>query len=204
VDQESPGQQAFITLASLSISLLVFAIALKYGTNIIQIPLSSWKIISGIIFILFGLTFVFPKLWEFFSGKIGLNRLGQNLMQKSRNQNSSVMGNIILGLALGPSFSGCSPAYGVLLAYIYPLPLSAAISYILIYILGLLITLAVILKLGDLVSKKFKFLIDPTNPFRKFLGVVFIAISLWIIFKHPQNIECTNDYPGLLKLLMKI
>lgn len=75
-----------------------------------------WSYVSGGILIVFGLISLFPHIRENFSLAIGLYKT-QNLLS---NHDNSVWGNILLGAALGPVFSSCSPTYAVIIALILP------------------------------------------------------------------------------------
>ena len=57
-------RRLFVVVLSLSLSIIVFTLLLKASSLLINIPQDFWKWISGGIIFFFGLTMLFPKLWD--------------------------------------------------------------------------------------------------------------------------------------------
>ena len=78
-----------------------------------------WQIISGIIVLLLGLQLLWPKLWESIS--IRFNLLGKSHIALGKAEHKGgVGGDILMGAALGPVFTSCSPTYAFIVAAVIP------------------------------------------------------------------------------------
>jgi len=109
----------YIVIGSLALSILIFTYLLKASTALIDIPPYVWSYLSGGILFGFGLTLLFPTLWEHLpfvnKGSVGANKiLGAGYQKKS------IWGDVLMGAALGPVFSTCSPTYFVIIATVLP------------------------------------------------------------------------------------
>ena len=109
-------KRILVICTSFIVSIVAFTLLLKVSTVCTGVNPMIWSYVSGTILILFGLIYVFPHIRENFSVAIGLYKT-QNLLN---NHDNSIRGNILLGAALGPVFSSCSPTYAVIIALILP------------------------------------------------------------------------------------
>src|SRR3989344_5506456 len=132
-DTTPSRRRLFVVVASLSISIVLFTLLLKASSLLINIPEDFWKWISGGIIFLFGLTMVFPSLWEKFSFANTLSLKSNKVLTKGYQKNS-IFGDIIIGASLGPIFSACSPTYFVILATVLPVSPLFGIVFILVAI----------------------------------------------------------------------
>src|SRR5690348_12917062 len=98
---------------SLGVSVILFTLLLKASTAFISVPQIFWELFSGVILVLFGLVMVFPRLWDNLGFVNTLNRSSNRLLA-SGYQKNSFLGDAIMGAALGPVFSSCSPTYFVI------------------------------------------------------------------------------------------
>ena len=75
-DEKDRLRPYFIT-GSLFVSLIIFTMLLKASTVAIGVPPEVWKIISGVIVLLFGIVTIWPTLWERIAIQLNLrsNRL---------------------------------------------------------------------------------------------------------------------------------
>src|SRR3989344_7070294 len=112
-------KRAVIIACSLGISVILFTLLLKVSSAFINVPQSTWQLISGIILIAFGLVMLFPQLWDRLGFVNLLNRSSNKLLATGYQQNS-FWGDVLMGAALGPVFSSCSPTYFVILATLLP------------------------------------------------------------------------------------
>src|SRR3989344_9027136 len=113
------SKRALVVIGSLSVSVIIFTLLLKATTIFISIPQSFWSGFSGIVIILVGLAIVFPNFWVKipFIQKISL--LG-NKAVGTGYQKKSYKGDMLIGLALGPVFTTCSPTYLFIIATALP------------------------------------------------------------------------------------
>ncbi len=178
----------YVVILSLAISIIVFTFLLKVSTAFITIPSYVWSYLSGGILVVFGLTLLFPSLWEKVPlvSKLSLNSnkaLGQGYQKKS------LLGDVLIGAALGPVFSTCSPTYFVILATVLPTSFFLGTLYLLAYVLGLALVLLLIALLGERLTKRLGGLADSRGYFKKVIGVLFVIIGLLIVLGLDKKIE---------------
>ncbi len=182
------AKRALTIVLSLGFSVLIFTLLLKVTTAFIAVPALFWQILSGGLLIFFGLVMFWPALWE----KVpGINSLYQNSnkLLGSGYQKHNFWGDVVMGLALGPVFSSCSPTYFVILAAVLPASLARGLAYLLAYIIGLCLFLFVIAYLGQKVVVWLGVASDARSWFKKTIGIIFIVIGLAVIFGLDKKLE---------------
>lgn len=179
-----------IVIASLSLSVLLFTLLLKASTIFISIPQSFWQYLSGGILILFGLFTLFESIWARIVVKLGL-REKVNSQFAVGFKKKSIWGDVIMGAALGPVFSTCSPTYFVILATVLPESYAKGIIYILTYILGLSIILFGISILGQKFVFKLEILANPKGWFKRTISIIFIVVGFGIISGFDKKLQVT-------------
>jgi cytochrome c-type biogenesis protein len=185
-----------IIITSLAISLIIFALLLKGTTTFIQIDW-LWELLSGGIIVIFGLLTVYPKLWETISINLGLSNSSQAWLENAR-KNGGFMGNVLIGFALGPIFSSCSPTYSLVIATVLPQSFLEGLLNLIAYSLGLSIMMLLIAIFGQRLVFKLKWATDPEGSFRRILGFMFIVLGLMIIFGIDKQIEAYLIENGVL------
>ncbi len=126
----------YVLIASLSLSVFVFSLLLKATTLLIDVPPSFWKIMSGGILIALGIVFLFPKVWAKITHRFGAESGSQKFLQHANSQDGYKK-YALMGTALGPVFSSCSPTYALILAIILPANFGFGLLALGMYILGL-------------------------------------------------------------------
>jgi cytochrome c biogenesis protein CcdA/thiol-disulfide isomerase/thioredoxin len=187
VSGSSKWKPVRITL-SLAFSIIAFTLLLKVSTALIGIDPFVWKVISGGIVIFFGLITLFPKIWNTISLKLGLSSSSDKLLEKA-GEKQGVIGDILMGMALGPVFASCSPTYGLILATVLPVNFAEGLLYLSVYSLGLATVLLGVSILGRKLINKLKFAANPDGLFKKFLGVLFILVGLAVITGFDKKVE---------------
>jgi cytochrome c biogenesis protein CcdA len=166
-------------LTALSISIIIFTLLLKATTALIDIPNTVWKSISGGIVAFLGLTYVFPNIWE----NAFLSRVSTvfNKLIGKGTVRGNAMGDVLVGMALGPVFTTCSPTYALILATVLPASFSLGFVYLLAYTFGLSLILFLVGYIGQSVAERLSVLSDPRGVFKKTMGIIFIlvGISIW-------------------------
>lgn len=181
-------RRTYILTTSLGFSVLIFTLLLKATTALIDIPTSTWQLISGIILITLGLFSVFPRVWDFVSMKLSLqSRTNQRLVTARSHQ--GLVGTILTGSALGPVFSSCSPFYGYVVVTVLPASFSEGLILLLAYVIGLCGTLLVIALLGQKVMGKARWLANPEGGFKKVIGLLFILVGLAVILGLDKDFQ---------------
>ncbi len=178
----------YVVVISLALSIIVFTYALKASTAFIMIPPSVWTYLSGGILLFFGLTLLFPVLWEKIPG-IAKIAGSSNKLVGSGYQKKSFWGDVIIGAALGPVFSTCSPTYFVILASVLPASFFLGTLYLFSYTLGLSLVLILIALLGQRFTNKLDALSDSQGYFKRGIGLLFVILGLAIATGYEKKLE---------------
>lgn len=174
-------------VASLAVSIVLFTLLLKATVWFIGIPFSALAIISGGIIILVGLVLLFPRAWDALSFKLGLYKT-EGLVGKARTR-QGLAGDILLGAALGPVFSSCSPTYGIIVATVLPASLAQGTVYLAVYALGLALPLLAIAYAGRAAVQKVRWLANPNGLFKRLLGLLLVLVGLTIVTGLDKQVE---------------
>lgn len=184
---DTSKKKIYTITASLGVSVIVFTLLLKVSTVFIHVPQRVWSDISGTLIVALGLITLFPALWE---GNLlnSINR-GANKLVGVGVVKNNFWGDVLVGSALGPVFSTCSPTYFVVLASVLPNNFFLGMAYLLLYVVGLCATLTVVALVGQRVLSRFDFLSNPSGVFRKIIGVVFIIVGVAVFFGIDKVVE---------------
>ncbi len=178
----------YVVVGSLALSVIVFTFILKVSTVFVEVSPEVWTYISGGILTAFGLLLVFPVLWE------GLPFMGtlsarSNALLGAGYQRKNFVGDAIVGIALGPIFTTCSPTYFVILASILPASFALGVTYILAYVLGLSLILLAIALLGQRFADRLTWASNPKGWFKRGIGILFIVLGLLIVSGYEKRLE---------------
>jgi cytochrome c biogenesis protein CcdA len=178
----------YIVVASLAASIIAFTFLLKVSSSFVMVPPYAWTYLSGGILVVFGLVLVFPGLWE---GIPGMARLSanSNKLVGAGYQKQSVWGDVIIGAALGPVFSSCSPTYFVILASVLPVSFTLGTAYLLAYVFGLSLVLLLVALLGQRFADRLTGIADSRGALKRGVGVLFIVLGLLIASGYEKRIE---------------
>lgn len=169
----------FYIILGLSSSIFIFSIILKSTTLLIDIPTHTWQMLSGTIIVLFGLTYLFPSVWERVSMALRLQERANKTSGKAL-QRQGLVGDLLLGASLGPVFSACSPTYALIVASILPATPVAGVLYLVSFIAGLAVMLTLITVFGSKLVQKLGWGINPSGRFKRILGTIFVIVGLLI------------------------
>lgn len=178
----------YIVIGSLALSILLFTYILKASTALLAIPDSAWSYLSGGILILFGLFLLFPQLWEMLPGTQRANTTANQLVGRGY-QKKSFWGDVLIGAALGPVFSSCSPTYFVILATVLPASFFLGTLYLLTYIAGLVLVLLLIAVLGQRLTKRLQFAADSRSLLKRGIGGLFLLVGIFIMTGYDKKVE---------------
>jgi len=177
-----------IIAASLAVSVIVFTLLLKATTALLGVPAMFWQVVAGGIVLLLGLQFLWPKLWESVSARFNL--LGKSNIALGRAERyGGAGGAILMGAALGPVFSSCSPTYALIVATVLPASFLTGFSYLVAYALGMCATLLLVAYLGRAFADKLGWLSNPNGWFKKVIGGLLIAVGLAVIFGLDKDLQ---------------
>lgn len=172
-------RRPLIIAASLAVSLIIFTLLLKVSTVFINIPPMAINYLSGGIIIAIGLLTLFPSIYEQILIRTGIQSRSQKLLGQGMTK-KGILGPVIIGAALGPVFSSCSPVYAYILATILPTSFTQAFVYIIAYVLGLSIMLLLVGYYGQKFISKVTWAADPKGWFQRSVAVVFILVGLLV------------------------
>jgi cytochrome c biogenesis protein CcdA/thiol-disulfide isomerase/thioredoxin len=182
-------RRPFIITASLALSLILFTLLLKATTLLIDIPPQSIEYVSGAIIIAIGVIGLFPIVYEKLISKLGIQSKSQRLLGKGTQAKNGILGPVIIGAALGPVFSSCSPVYAYILATILPASFAQAFVYILAYVLGLSIVLLAIGVLGQRFVHKLSWASNPRGWFQRGIAILFILVGLLVFTGTAKDVQ---------------
>lgn len=177
-----------VIAASLAVSVITFTLLIKATTALLGVPQIVWQIISGVIVISIGINFVWPQIWERFSASSGLFNKSNKLLSRAYKHNG-LFGAVLIGLALGPVFSSCSPTYALIVATVLPVSFAEGLLYLTAYAFGMSLTLLLIVFVGQAFITKLRWLSNPNGWFIKTIGILFIAVGLAVIFGVDKKIQ---------------
>ena len=181
-------RRMYTIVASLGASVVLFTLLLKASTALIGIPPYVWTWLSGSIVGFFGLTLLFPGLWEHLP-LVGKLSISSNKLLGEGNQKKSFAGDVLMGAALGPVFSTCSPTYFVVLATVLPENFGLGLVYLSAYTLGLCLMLLLVGYIGQRLADGLGFAADPRGLFKRALGFLFIAVAFFIISGQDKQLQ---------------
>lgn len=182
-------KRPLIIVASLAISLLLFTLLLKATTLLIDIPPVTFTYVSGAIIVALGLLTLFPSVYARVIARLGIEQRALGSLSKGFQNKNKYTGPIIIGAALGPVFSSCSPVYAYILATVLPVNFFEAMAYIIAYIIGLSAVLLPIGYYGQRFVSKIKFASDPKGWFQRVIAVLFIVIGLLIFTGYDKKFQ---------------
>jgi cytochrome c biogenesis protein CcdA/thiol-disulfide isomerase/thioredoxin len=187
-DTTPSRRRLFVVVFSLAVSVILFTLLLKASSLLIDIPQDFWKWISGSIIFFFGITMIFPSIWERFSFANTVSLKSNKVLGEGYKKNS-IWGDVIIGASLGPIFSACSPTYFVILATILPVSPVLGMIYLIAYVLGLALALIIVVLLGERIMTKVGKVSDPRGWFKKIFGIIFILVALAIISGYDKKLQ---------------
>lgn len=182
------ARRALVVAASLGLSVILFTFLLKASASLVAIPQEFWQLLSGTIILCIGLTMLFPALWERLSITGSLNR-GSNRLIAAGYQKKNLAGDMLIGAALGPVFSSCSPTYFLILATVLPRSFAEGVVYLLAYTVGLCGSLLVVTVASQKLLPLFGVASDPDGWIKRAIGVLFVLLGIAIIVGYDKKLE---------------
>lgn len=174
-----------ITL-SLALSIIIFTLLLRASTIFIDIPQEFWQIVSGTIIILFGVNVLFPQFWKYFAAKMNLSNTSGGILQKASDselsKKSGFVGDVLIGMSLGPVFASCSPTYALVLASVLPKSFFVGLLNLVVYSIGLIIPMFIIALTGQTLIHSFRNKVKIDNKFKIFVNILNIFMEILFIF----------------------
>jgi cytochrome c-type biogenesis protein len=205
----------FLVTLGLILSIIIFTVLIRlllppsierilFNSDIfgLNIKITSLTIISGGLLILIGLVTAFPVIWDKLSLALKLSQKSDQLLEKAERK-ETWYGPILVGAALGPVFTSCSPTFGALVAIVLPSNFLFGLLNIIIYSLGLGLMMLAIGLIGQELVKKLRWLADPRGVFKKILGVIFIIVGIFVFTSLDKQVETIFLESGYLDNLIE-
>jgi len=182
------SKRALTVIGSLSVSVILFTLLLKATTLFISIPQSFWTSFSGIVIILVGIAIVFPSFWVRIPYVNKLSLLSNKAIGTGY-QKKNYKGDILIGLALGPVFTTCSPTYLFIIATVLPASFMVGFIYLLGFTLGLAISLLLIAYFGQRIVNKVTERMQTAGKIKKIFGLLIIIVGIAVFSGYDKKIE---------------
>jgi cytochrome c-type biogenesis protein len=190
-----------LVTAGLVLSIIIFTVVLKvllppsiersllnFSLGNLDIRITTLSLISGFLLSLIGIITIWPGLWDAVSIKLGLSTKSDQLLDKASHK-ESWYGPLLVGGALGPVFTSCSPTFGVLVAIILPQDFGRGLINIISYSLGLGIVMLAVGILGQTLVKRMRWLSNPQSIFKKVIGVIFLIVGIFVLTSLDKQLE---------------
>jgi len=142
------SRRSWVVIGSLALSVTVFTLLLRASTVFISIPPQVWARFSGSMIILVGIGMLFPIIWEKVPG-LSLLKNSSNKAVGRGYQKHSFWGDVLMGVALGPVFTTCSPTYLFIVASLLPASFAVGMVYLSGFVLGMSLSLLAVAYLGQ-------------------------------------------------------
>lgn len=190
-NKDKPERQwlrPLVIAGSLAVSVVTFTLLIKATTALLGVPQIVWQVLSGVIVLLLGISFLWPLAWEKFSAGSGLFTRSNATLGKAY-KHKGLFGAVLIGAALGPVFSSCSPTYALIVATVLPVSFAQGLLYLVAYALGMSLTLLLIAYLGQAFISKLRWLSNPKGWFVRTIGILFIAVGIMVIFGLDKKLQ---------------
>jgi cytochrome c-type biogenesis protein len=177
-----------IIAGSLAVSVITFTLLIKATTALLGVPQTVWQLISGFIVLMLGIHYLWPHGWEKLSAGSGLFTRSNVVLGKAYRR-KGFLGAVLIGAALGPVFSSCSPTYALIVATILPVSLVKGLIYLAAYAFGMSATLLLIAYLGQVFVARLRWLANPGGWFKHVIGALFVLVGLSVMFGIDKKIQ---------------
>src|SRR3990167_9335819 len=165
-------------ITGLVVSFTIASLLLATLVRVLGIPADTVRLFAVGLLIVFGLSLVFPSVWE--KAQAWVEKRWK--FQPSQNKNSGFGGGFFTGVSLGIVWTPCiGPVVAAVatLAAVSSFSLSA-IFIALAYALGTGVPLYFIAKGGSAVSQKLTFFKKENQKIRQLFGLIILATALFI------------------------
>ncbi len=188
VGEKRISRRAITVIGSLSVSVIIFTLLLKTTTLFISIPQIFWSSFSGVIIILVGLAIAYPSLWTQvpFVNKLSIL---SNKAVGAGYQKKNYKGDMLIGLALGPVFTTCSPTYLFIIATTLPASFFVGFVYLLGFTFGLVLALLLIAYFEQRIVNKVSEHIQATGKIKQIFGVLIVIVGILILTGYDKKLE---------------
>lgn len=182
------SRRSLTVIGSLSVSVIVFTLLLKASTLLIAIPQSFWQYFSGTVIVLVGVMMLFPAIWTKlpFVSRVSISG---NKAVGAGYQKHSMTGDVLIGAALGPVFTTCSPTYLFIIATILPASFASGLFYLAGFVIGLAIALFLVAFFGERITSVLTKHMKTTENIKRGFGVIILIVGIAIMTGLDKRLE---------------
>jgi cytochrome c biogenesis protein CcdA len=173
---------------SLALSVIVFTLLLKASTLLIEIPNSFWTWFSGSVIVVLGFVMLFPSIFARNRLVMKLKLFGDRKLAKGHTKNNSI-GDYVVGVALGPVFSTCSPTYLFIIATVLPATFIVGLVYLFGFVIGLVFALILVAYFGQGIVNKLTTNTEKVEITKKIFGALILIVGVAIITGLDKKLE---------------
>lgn len=171
----------FVVAGSLVASLVAFTLLLRASTVALGVQPWVWSLLSGGLLVGLGAAKLVPGAWARASAALRLDSGSHVFLGRARGVRGRVASAVLVGAALGPVFSSCSPTYLWVVATVVPAEVLPGLVLLGSYCAGLAAVLLAIALAGRRLVDKLGWAVDPSGPFARALGVVLIVVGVAVL-----------------------
>jgi len=182
------SRRSYAVIGSLALSVIVFTLLLKATTLFITVPQSVWQYLSGGTIILVGLAIAFPALWSRLPLVSRMSVAGNRAVGAGYAKQSMV-GDVLIGVSLGPVFTTCSPTYLLIIATILPASFFVGLVYLAAFVLGLSVALLIIAYFGERLTTRISAKLGTAEGIKRIFGVLILLVGIAILTGYDKQIE---------------
>ncbi len=182
------SRRAVVVIATLAVSIIFFTLLLKASTVFIAIPPTVWTWFSGTVLVFLGLTLLLPSLWARVPLVSKLAR-SSNVVVGQGYLKNNVRGDILMGVALGPVFSTCSPTYLYIIATVLPASYAVGLLYLVGFVLGLSVSLFCIAFFGQQLINRLSTSFSVASRAKQLFGLLLVLLGVAIAFGFDKQLE---------------
>lgn len=191
-----------VIATSLGLSVMIFGGLLKALTDVISFSPLFWRIVSGGLIIIVGLTLLFPDAWTRVAIALKLYKSEQLLHKNTEKEDFKSA--VLLGASLGPVFTTCSPTFLFIVAVILPQTFFIGFINLFAYTVGMVALLLIIGYGGQAVVKALRFSVNPKGWFKRIVAIILIAVGALIITGLDKKLESAILEAGYSDGLLQI
>lgn len=186
--ERGSSRRAVVVIASLSLSVVLFTLLLKVSTWLIFVPPLWWQYLSGTLIAAVGISMIFPGAWSSLP-LVSRSQVASNRVLGSGHQRHDLYGDALVGMALGPVFTTCSPTYLLIVASVLPAAFWTGAAYLTAFVLGLASVLIAIAYFGDRLTAAIVRRTGATRSLKLLFGILVLLVGAAIFTGYDKQLE---------------
>ncbi len=181
-------RNSYIIIGSLLSSIVIFTFIIEGLASLFYVPNEVWAYISGSLVLFVGISFLFPSVWTrmpFISRFLHTS----NTAIGARAARRGHVNDMVIGAALGPAFSSCSPTYLLILPILLSSAFLEGLLYLFAFLAGLGAVLLFVALLGQMAVRRLNIMADTRGWFKRIVGILIVLVGISILTGYNRVIE---------------